>query len=83
MRLASRIGRLERTTTTGACCGACGFPRDPRAPLPAFRLVCPPPEVMRPGDPPPPLELPTDFCAGCGRKLVFRCPPPRVLEPVP
>lgn len=79
MRLASRIRGLERSAqraSAGRACAACGLARGPE--YHGAAITADGPRVVRfiteieaeaHAEPDPP-------CAGCGRVLVFRIPPP-------
>jgi len=73
--LKGRLARLEKGRTRGGRCGACGW--SPDGPI-SFSI--PMPRLI--GEPPDPGDDPSlDTCRACGRRLVFRLPPPREVAP--
>ena len=61
MRLASRIGRLEKAAPQEQICPGCGHGD------PDHRFTC-----VVPDWPPAPYDPADDFCSVCGRRCIFR-----------
>jgi hypothetical protein len=73
MRLAARIAKLERRVLPEGptICPVCDLPVGSED-FPADRIVLEIPEPGGSGEGQQPDDPANDFCAGCGRRMVFR-----------